>query len=91
MFIFSAQDFAANSNQKTLSAAHIIQAIEAIGFGAEFVPQLNEALESKKLSRKVKINLFCLLDLKKQALLAKESKAASNITTATTQANEVKL
>lgn len=28
-----------------------MQAIEAIGFGAEFGPQLNEALESKKALR----------------------------------------
>lgn len=46
LFCRRAQDFATNSNQKTLSAAHIIQAVEAIGFGPEFGPKLSEALES---------------------------------------------
>jgi hypothetical protein len=46
LFCCRAQDFATNSNQKTLSAAHIIQAVEAIGFGPEFGPKLSEALES---------------------------------------------
>ena len=31
--IFSAQEFSAGAGQKTLTAAHIFQAIESIGFG----------------------------------------------------------
>ena len=43
--LFSAQEAASNSNQKTLTAAHVLQAIETVGFSNEFGPLLGEALE----------------------------------------------
>ena len=71
----------------------MIQAIEAIGFGSELGPQLSEALESIKQAKSAFINNFSFLllhvDMKKQALIAKESKAnASTLTNSGNQAND---
>jgi hypothetical protein len=48
LICFRAQEAASASNQKTLTAAHVLNAIESIGFGNEFGPVLGEALEGKQ-------------------------------------------
>lgn len=85
-----AQEAASNSNQKTLTASHVLQAIETIGFGSEFGPLLNEALEGRGRTllfcSTVVTNMFfisvsvfvAVSAFKKQVAQAKEAKSSNN-------------